>query len=285
MPRDTALRLVGATSRRTVLSLALLSAIGSTGAAQDPGRSVRITAPVADTLRARGAIIVGAVIDPLGRPLANVDIQLVGTNFRTRSDERGEWRFDEPPDGARVLLARLVGYVPVSLPVRFSDNARDTLPLVMRRVPATLSTVEIRARSDALDRDAALMAERLMQLRVYTGHLFTRDEILRLRPYSAADLIRSVVSINVQERQGQVTATTKRSGIGAMGIKNQPCQLQFYLNGFAIDADDVGTLNPLQFQSVEVHPQSTILSGLPTFKERCGAVVISTRPPGLGFNK
>ncbi len=229
-----------------------------------------------DTVRARNSGLEGTVIDPVGQPLARVELYIAGTDVSTVSDGAGRWRFEDPPAGGRVIHARLLGWIPVTRAVRVTDNVRDTIPLVMRRFPRTLSTVEVRAATNASIRNAAMLAERLMQLRVGTGKLFTREDVLRLQPYSVADLVRTVVGVDVTERDGSVRVTTRRAGTGAMQIKGQGCELQFYLDGHAVDGDLVSTLSPLQFQSVEVHPQNTLLTGLPSYPNRCGAVVINT---------
>ena len=250
---------------------ALLAQSGSGAGGADTAGRISI-----DTARARNSGLVGTVIDPIGQPLARVEVFIAGTEVSTLSDAAGRWRFENPPAGGRVLHARLLGWIPVTRAVRVSDNVHDTIPLVMRRFPRTLSTVEVRAATNASSKNAALLAERLMQLRVGTGKLFTREDVLRLQPYSVADLVRTVVGVDVTEKDGSIRVTTRRAGTGAMQIKDQGCELQFYLDGHAVDGEVVTTLSPLQFQSVEVHPQNTLLTGLPSYPNRCGAVVINT---------
>lgn len=229
-----------------------------------------------DTVRAKNSVLHGIVINAIGQPVPGVEVMIAGTNVRTVSDARGNWSFVNPPGGVRVLHARMLGWVPLIRTVRIQDNVTDTLPLAMQRFPNTLGQVEVRASMNNSSRDAAMMAERLMQLRVGTGKLFTREDVLLLQPYSVADLVRTVVGVDVVNTNGSVRVTTRRAGTGAMQIKDQGCELQFYLDGHAIDGDMAAALSPLQFQSVEVHPQNTLLTGIPSYPNRCGAVVITT---------
>jgi hypothetical protein len=203
-------------------------------------------------------------------------VHIVGTGRAVRTDAAGRWRLNEPPAGARVLGARLLGWVPVSMAIDVRSDVVDTIPLVMRRFPRTLSTVEVRARTEQLDRDAALLAERLMQLRVGTGRLFTREEILRLKPFSVVDLVRGVVGVDIKQTSQGITAVTKRAGTGAMQVQGEGCPLQFYLDGRAVDNEVIASLSPMQWKSVEVHPQTTLLTGLPSNSGKCGAIVINS---------
>lgn len=228
----------------------------------------------ADTI-ARGGTILGTVIDPTGKPLAGVEVHFTGAGRSTRTDDAGRWRFDDPPAGPRVLSARLVGWTPVTATVNVAAGRLDTLPLVMRRFPNTLSTVEVTARSRAADWDAERLAERLMQMRAGTGRLYTRDDILRAQATSIADLVRGVPGVNVRTgKNGSIIATSARGGVGAMQVQGQGCPLQFYLDGRAVDNEVVAALSPLQFASVEVHPNTAIFTGMPTFPGKCGAVIV-----------
>ncbi|HYW33302.1 MAG TPA: carboxypeptidase regulatory-like domain-containing protein [Gemmatimonas sp.] len=261
-------------SRSAFFLTALLSLTPSGASAQD-------TPPSGDSLNvAQNARLVGSVIDLFGQPLANVELRFLGTAKATRSDAQGRFRFDDPPAGARVLAARLVGWVPVSIPVSINSGSSDTIPLIMRRFSRTLSTVEVRARTSSADKEAALLAERLMQMRTGTGKLFTRDDILRLQPYSIVELVRGVVGLKIEQSRDVITAVSTRGGIegggtsGGSGVKGAACPIQFYLDGQPVDNAVIANLSPLQWRSVEVHPNTALLTGLPVQKERCGAIVI-----------
>ena len=62
--------------------------------------------PVADTGRRVGVPLVGDVIDVVGRPLADVEVALLGTSLRTRTDARGYglgWSVIRSPRGQNTL--------------------------------------------------------------------------------------------------------------------------------------------------------------------------------------
>lgn len=236
--------------------------------------------PIGDSAAARGsatnaAPLLGDVIDALGRPMADVEVYLAGTEFRTRTDSRGFWIFPDPPRGARVLGARALGYAPITRAVNISSRRPDTIPLALRKLPRTLSTVKVQATYDGAKFDATAMAERIMQLRVSTGKLYTRDSILARQPQSMIDLLMGIPGIIARREQQGFSVYSTRSGTGALTAAGSRCPLQFYVNRAAVDIESVAAMSPLQWQSVEVHPITTLLSGLQIVSGTCGAIVIT----------
>lgn len=208
--------------------------------------------------------------------MEQVEVYIAGTAHSTRTDARGRWRFADPPPGPRVVVARRTGYVPYVREVVVGSQGSDTVSLLLRRYPTKLSTVEITARTSNAQADAAIIAERLTQIRVGTGRLFTRDEILRMRPLSIAELIFGIPGIAVARGQNDIVVTTTRAGVGVMNVDGQKCQLQFYLDNTPIANEALPALDPMTFRSVEVYPQAVVLTGLPMRPDRCGAIVINT---------
>jgi hypothetical protein len=230
--------------------------------------------PATDSTRRAGVPLVGDVIDAVGRPLADVEIALVGTNLRTRTDARGFWMFRDPPTGAYVLTARRLGYAPINHPINVFAGVADTVNLATARLNK-LTPVQVQSTMDAAGRDATAMAERLLQIRVSTGRLLTRDDILARKPAGVVDLIQGVPGILAQRTARGISVATTRAGTGAMQIEGQGCQVQFFLNRQPVDVEDIQSLSPLQFRSVEIYPNTSIMTGLPMMSGKCGAVVIT----------
>jgi hypothetical protein len=229
-----------------------------------------------DSARRRENTLVGTVVDVIGKPMEQVEVYIAGTDRTVRTDARGVWQFTNPPVGPRVVVARQLGFVPYVREVQVGAIAIDTIILVLRRYPRTLSTVEVTARMKLATSAANETSERLLQMQVGSGRLFTRDQILQMRPFSIAELIYGVPGIAVRRGQGEVIVTSTRAGVGIMNVDGQQCQLQFYLNTTPISNEGVSQLDPMTFRSVEVYPQTVQLTGLPTRNDRCGAIVINT---------
>ncbi len=249
---------------------ALLALVPRTVAAQGSSR-----APAVTTANSKGRVLTGTVVDVIGKPMQDSEVYIAGTDRSVRTDARGRWQFDEPPIGPRVLVARQIGYVPYVRELEIGGKSNDTVSLLLRRYPRTLSAVQVTARANSAVSAAQITAERLMQLRVGSGRLYTRDEILEQQPYSVAELIAGVVGITVARGQGEIVVTSKRAGSGSVG-DGQPCQLQFFLDGTPIDNAGVATLSPRDFRSVEVYPQTVVLTGLAIRSDKCGAIVINS---------
>ena len=221
-------------------------------------------------------VLIGTVVDVVGRPMANVEVYIAGTTRSTRTDQQGVWRISEPPPGPRVMVAREVGYVPYVREIQVSTGVKDSVSLLLRRFPNTLTRVQITARSNLATADANMIAERLAQMRVGSGRLFTREQIVQMRPYSLAEMLFGIPGISIQRGQNDIVITSTRSGVGVLNVAGQQCQLQVFLDNTPIDNESLGALDPLMFRSVEVYPQTLQLTGLSMHPDRCGAVVINT---------
>lgn len=232
--------------------------------------------PRGNTPDARSDALIGSVVDVIGKPMGDVEVYLARTDRTARTDARGVWRIADPPTGPHVVVARAIGYVPYVREVSIGTRTVDTVILVLRRYPRTLSAVEVTARSNVVAAYASVVAERLMQMKASAGRLYTREQILEQQPYSVAELVQGVPGIIVQRGRGEITATSTRAGAGTMVTAGQACQLQFYLNDTPIDSEGVATLDPRTFRSVEVYPQTVLIPGLPMRPDRCGAIVINT---------
>jgi hypothetical protein len=232
--------------------------------------------------------IVGWVVDAAGKPMMDAEVLIAGTSYSTRSDVRGFWRIANPPTGPHVVLARQIGYVPYQREVIVGRTMRDTLSLLLRRYPRTLSTVEVTARENSATATAVAQGQRLIQMRVGAGRLYTREYILETRPYSVAELIQGVPGLSIQRLRGngtdgEVVATISRNRGGASGTQgvgndgfSNPCPVQFFLDTSPIEGDQVGRLDPATFRSVEVYPMNVVIPGLPQRGDRCGAIVINS---------
>lgn len=244
-------------------------------------------APAKDASRSRDEIV-GWVVDAAGKPMGDAEVIIAGTSFTTRSDARGFWRIANPPNGPHVVLARQIGYVPYTREMIVGRASSDTLTLLLRRYPRTLSTVEVTAKANGANADAVAQAQRLIQMRVGAGRLYTRDYILETRPYSVAELIQGVPGMTIQRLRGngtdgEIVATISRNrggasgtqGVGNDGLSN-PCPMQFFLDTSPIEGDQVGRLDPSMFRSVEVYPMNVVIPGLPQRGDRCGAIVINS---------
>lgn len=232
----------------------------------------KVPSPAAAPSAAATDALTGTVLNVIGRPMPDVEVYIAKTERRARTDERGRWRITDPPPGAHVVVARSFGYVPYMREVIIGTASAESIDLVLRRYPNTLTPVEVRAQSNRSAMEADIVAERLTQLKATAGRLFTRAYILEQRPYSMAELIQGVPGIVVRRVGDEIVAQNSRaSAVGGSG-----CTLQWFLDITPITAAGVTSLDPLSVRSVEVYPQPVMLPGLPAQTDRCGAIVINS---------
>jgi hypothetical protein len=97
--------------------------------------------PAADGVTVSGVVLV----DSLERPIADAEVELVGTAYRTRSDSAGAFSLRGIPVGAYRIQLRAVGYAPLVLDVQLSANGLEGVEALLRPVAQELERVRIRA--------------------------------------------------------------------------------------------------------------------------------------------
>jgi len=97
---------------------AALGAVGSPLAALTPTVGV----PTSETRTAAAAAVSGRVADATGRPLANAQVFIVGTQLRALSNAEGRYTIANVPDGTHTIRAMLIGFAPQSRSITVSGQ-------------------------------------------------------------------------------------------------------------------------------------------------------------------
>ncbi len=88
----------------------------------------------------------GTVTYNVIRPLANATVSLDGTYDGAITNDKGEFSFDTDEKGQFTLVAKLAGFVDVSLPVEITGKAQVKLKLVFTTKSMLLKDVVVRPR-------------------------------------------------------------------------------------------------------------------------------------------
>jgi TonB-linked SusC/RagA family outer membrane protein len=104
-------------TRLTLLCAAVALGVGGNAAAALPSAS-----PTAVTRDVAAATITGHVTDANGRPLANVQVFVVGTQLRALSATDGRYSIAGVPTGTQTVRAMLIGFAPQSRAVTVGDQ-------------------------------------------------------------------------------------------------------------------------------------------------------------------
>ncbi len=215
----------------------------------------------------------------LGKPLAGVEVVLLGYALRTTSDAAGRFVLGPTPDGYQVVLFRSVGYQPAWL--RFTTARRDSTNVEVFLVPVEaqqLEPIDVAGRAPAGRFDG--FEERR---RRGLGVLIDSTTIRQSDHLSLTSLLRRHTRINIAtvylpgERTSQEWAVSRRS--------SQRCPLHVILDGVAIYRADMPGRNPpdlRQFsvstlEAVEVYSSPAETPSEFADNGNCGTLVLWTR--------
>jgi outer membrane receptor protein involved in Fe transport len=106
--------------------------------------NVAISTAAADSLR-------GRVTDSTGTALASAQVTLVELSRVARTNSQGAFVFGDVPAGRYTIVARHVGYRPVSRTISVSTSDRATVDLRLPLVIGDLEPIVVTATRDAID--------------------------------------------------------------------------------------------------------------------------------------
>lgn len=92
---------------------------------------------------ARVAALAGMVTDSAGQPLNNVDVLIPSLSLTARTDSAGRYRINGIPAGIHAVVARRLGYGPMTASLVFVDNETEERNFVLQRV-TVLDSVDVR---------------------------------------------------------------------------------------------------------------------------------------------
>lgn len=220
-------------------------------------------------------VIDGVVTDTLLRPLESADVSVIGVGARVVTSTNGRFRLLQVPPGQYLLVARRIGYAPVSgiIQVPAEDTVRLSYALV--RSNNLLDTVKVRARRLSLR-----MAEFEMRRTQGVGQFITQEDIERRGSNLASDFLRNVRGIellrNTGTMFGDMVAISRREGDAMQG----GCPMQVVLDGITLPSKfNLDLLpSPKQIAGIEVYSgPATVPPQFGGNDKRCGLIAVWTR--------
>jgi hypothetical protein len=139
------------------------------------------------------AILRGKVVNANGTPIANARVEVEGTTSRALTNAEGAFSLSELPSGTQSVVARQMGFAPVSQPVELSTREAATTTITMSQPVQMLEPVVVRAQSDmGLDNIGFTTRKRAM-----SGTFMDAEEIMKRGPNMLTDVFRTVPSLKV----------------------------------------------------------------------------------------
>jgi TonB family protein len=225
----------------------------------------------ADAAAQSGAVIKGTVHDSAGRPIAGVELGVVGGGLRGRTDDRGTFRLSGVIAGPAVLMARRIGFNPSWQNLELRSNEEYRVDITLIASIEVLDAVRVNAPREVYDaRLAGFNARR--QRRV--GHFVTRERIDRANSSTLSDMLREIpgVKIGPVRNQGR-----------AIRLRGASCPPLVFVDGSPATAAefDVDIIDLQSVEGIEVYAGMGSIppefSG-PRDLDRCGVIAIWSRP-------
>ena len=207
----------------------------------------------------------GIVTDTSLVALADATVSLVGSDVQVITGANGRFRILKVPVGQHVVVAKRLGYEPMSSVVRVLDSDTLRLAFTLERLASTLDTVVVAAK-----RQSPRMAE-FDERRQHAigGQFLTQADIERRNSVFATELIRTFMSVKIVGGR----AASLREGAG------RTCVLDVLVDGLRF-SDTLDNLpSPRLIAGIELYagPASIPVQYKRSGAGSCGLIMVWTR--------
>jgi len=199
------------------------------------------------------AVLRGKVVNANGNPMANTRVEVEGTTSRALTNATGEFTLTELPSGTQSVVARQMGFAPVSQAVDLSARQPTTTIITMSRAVQVLDPVVVTAEGDAgLDNIGFTSRKRAM-----SGTFMDAEDIMARGPNLLTDVFRTVPSLKVVPVSPyEYTVESSRGNmLGGNCVK-------YWLDGGPYDSVFPGDIDrmipPRDIAAIEVYNGSTV---------------------------
>jgi hypothetical protein len=219
--------------------------------------------------------LIGVVQRVDGAALADVEVE--GAGQRVRTDAEGRFRLRTSRRDTLTLLLRRLGYEPIAVTLRADHLRGDTIVVRMEETPLALEAVRVREADLRSPLGLGGFEERRAR---GLGTFVTREEIDRRQTNRLSDVLRG--------RRGLTLVRTPTGGYGVrFGVasgRQRRCIPDLWIDGQrarGMELDDIpaSTIVGIElYATIATVPFQFSASGAGA--ERCGTVVLWSRPPG-----
>jgi Carboxypeptidase regulatory-like domain len=176
-----------------------------------------------DTLKHGTAVVIGRIADDKGAPIPHVDVDLAGSRLKTQTSDSGTFALRDLPGGSQTIQVRKVGFAARDTSLLLSPKSPAQFAMTLHTAPVTLSTVNVEARRQALDRVGFNQRRK-----TGAGYYMTADDIEHRGGSLFSDLARTIPGLTVRIAQnGQPIIYQGRGS----SVLNQSCVL-YIVDGY-----------------------------------------------------
>ena len=209
----------------------------------------------------------GAVRDERGRPLAGAHAIVWGTGLDVMTSERGGFALDSLPGGTHMLEVRVIGYVPVRLPVHLARSRPAVVDVVLDKSAALLPTVAVRGQLVY----SRQLAEFERRRRSGFGRFLSSADIEKRPSARLSGLLQSIPGVYISHNTGQATVAMRNNTGGDY------CTPTLYVDGMRDMSGDFDLYRADEIAAIEVYNRQAMRPAEFMDMSGCGAVVVWTR--------
>ena len=199
------------------------------------------------------AVLRGKVVNATGAPMVGARVEVEGTMSRVLTNAEGAFTLTELPSGTQSVVARQMGFAPVSQPVELSSREPRTTTITMSQPVQMLDPIVVTAESDmGLDNIGFTSREKSM-----SGTFLDAKEIMARGPNMLTDVFRTVPSLKVVPVSPYDYAVESSRGnmLGGRCVK-------YWLDGSPYESVFPGDIDrmipPYEIAAIEVYNGSTV---------------------------
>ncbi len=183
-------------------------------------------APLAAQAALRGIV----VEEGTNRPLPGVTVMLDRTFQQTLTDQSGRFLLTDLPLGARALLFRSIGHIPLRMQVILSQGDTATANVSLMSDPFRLDSLMVTAPSGA--RVNPRLVEFEERRRMGIGFFLDSAYLRRADGRRMSEVLREAPNIRVlPSAEGAATVRYFAASVRRTGMHGEACLLSIYLDG------------------------------------------------------
>ena len=199
------------------------------------------------------AVLRGKVVNANGIPIPNARVEVEGTTSRALTNAEGAFTLTELPSGTQSVIARQMGFAPVSQPVDLSTREPTTTTITMNTAVQVLEQVVVTAESDMGLENIGFTQRK----RGLNGTFMDSKEIMARGPNLLTDVFRTVPSLRVVpvSPYDYAVQSSRGNALGGNCVK-------FWLDGNPFDPVFPGDVDrmipPYDIAAIEVYNGSSV---------------------------
>jgi hypothetical protein len=225
------------------------------------------------------ALVELMVMDPNGNVLPDATLEVVTSSGASRTVVTGPSGRALMPDvapGRLTLRAKRIGFTPGQV-VATVEAGRNTVPIVLSQVAAPmLDTVRVIGGRRTTSRLDEFETRRLNHV---TAASFTREDILKRNPTETWQVLASVPSMRISDRDNMVVAVSTRNMMSNFG--GQPCYMRVMVDGMERTREGGATFDLRQLPKPEEIHGIEVFAGPATIPLQYGGIGDPTKWCGL----